>query len=1053
MAHLMSKIWTYLWSGHAAAVITVVGLSVSALQSFAANIYFLDATGGNDAWAGTAPAYTASPTANGPWQTLNRLNGVSLQPGDTVLLKCGETWQEPLVLAAMGNQVSPIRISSYSASTCISKPVISGTQLVPDHTWVHQSGNIFQTRLPANLIKSSGGIHSYQSWSASGNHSLALDASCSSVASNCVRLTSGSTNSIAISGNFPTTAGAQLSIEYRVKIQSGVTVKVVPRRGGPSYETVGKVQLITGTGDWQSYSYRSVFTKTISNARVDFELAPGGKTLSITDLNVSNPSGAPRQLFSTAGPFAPAHHPNRGFKTTNPNAIFASIAEDSDRVPQGSNIVSTYLTRGADFVLPPGADVMSGNFIFIRTNNWMMDELKVSRTAGNRIYFDRPSSYPLERHWGFYVTGSRWMLDSPGEWFFDPLTSLLYVWMPDSAAPGPRVSFTYRDVGLDVSGSSFVTIEGLDIRGFEKGIKMRSAIVVQILNSSVSNSGEFGIDAVGCQNCEIRGNTLANSMRDGLSATDPNGSAASGLRVLNNAISNSGIRGPSLTASDLPIRSFGAVRAGRQAVVTNNTIVNNGYIGILAGSGSTISGNHVENSCLVLNDCSAIYASGLNNASQISENTVSNVLGNVDGMPTHMTTLTNGVYLDELASGVRLSGNTLIGADNGLHIHDSFNNVISSNTFFGNRRYQIWAQETNNRQRAQGDLYGNQITGNRFFSAVPLNAVQHESIFTSTHSFATYQGNRYSTLLHPAVVDERWSNGGAVFDFGLWKATRAQDLAGTEVSSIGYSLFRVTGENQIPNGNITNGKTGWTAWNATAPFGQMTLESCPQGTCLRYFAGATQSLLTSPNFSVAQNQWYRVTFDARTADNAQPISVTVRRGGGGTNGYESLTAGSQTFAGSTSWQRLSFAFKATKTVNAVDPVTLDLGGRIDFDRIQPGKSMTIANVELRPLASIETTLKTRILLNAAGSTKVISCPDQSTDPILCTQFVKFSDGLGISWPHSLPPYNSEIIYSRDSSLTDTDGDGVPTFQDQCPSTPTGQMTNARGCSFAQSPQG
>ena len=48
--------------------------------------YYVDASGGNDANNGLS--------SSAAWKTIAKVNGVSLAPGDTVLLKRGEVWRE-----------------------------------------------------------------------------------------------------------------------------------------------------------------------------------------------------------------------------------------------------------------------------------------------------------------------------------------------------------------------------------------------------------------------------------------------------------------------------------------------------------------------------------------------------------------------------------------------------------------------------------------------------------------------------------------------------------------------------------------------------------------------------------------------------------------------------------------------------------------------------------------------------------------------------------------------------------------------------------------------
>jgi hypothetical protein len=49
----------------------------------------------------------------------------------------------------------------------------------------------------------------------------------------------------------------------------------------------------------------------------------------------------------------------------------------------------------------------------------------------------------------------------------------------------------------------------------------------------------------------------------------------------------------------------------------------------------------------------------------------------------------------------------------------------------------------------------------------------------------------------------------------------------------------------------------------------------------------------------------------------------------------------------------------------------------------------------------------------------------------------------------LPAMSSEIVYTVEPSLLDSDGDGVPDFQDQCPNSAPGSGVNAAGCGLGQ----
>ena len=50
-----------------------------------------------------------------PWKTLNRINSGEFNPGDSILLRCGDTWEETVTFNSIfqGSEDAPIVISSY----------------------------------------------------------------------------------------------------------------------------------------------------------------------------------------------------------------------------------------------------------------------------------------------------------------------------------------------------------------------------------------------------------------------------------------------------------------------------------------------------------------------------------------------------------------------------------------------------------------------------------------------------------------------------------------------------------------------------------------------------------------------------------------------------------------------------------------------------------------------------------------------------------------------------------------------------------------------------
>ena len=102
-----------------------------------ATVYYVSSSMGNDDNTGQTP--------DDPFETIDKINNLSLSPGDEVRFFCGDTWQgEMLILTHSGTTESPIIISSYP-SGCSNKPVLSGS--LPISGWTGHSANIFRADL------------------------------------------------------------------------------------------------------------------------------------------------------------------------------------------------------------------------------------------------------------------------------------------------------------------------------------------------------------------------------------------------------------------------------------------------------------------------------------------------------------------------------------------------------------------------------------------------------------------------------------------------------------------------------------------------------------------------------------------------------------------------------------------------------------------------------------------------------------------------------------------------------------------------------------------
>ena len=113
-------------------LLTLIAFLIAASASWAAT-YYVDATFGNDAGDGLSPS-----TA---WRTIAKINVFNFIPGDSVLLKRGETWREALKLNVSGAPNNPIVVDAYGTGP---NPKLLGSDTkTGGANWTQESPNIW----------------------------------------------------------------------------------------------------------------------------------------------------------------------------------------------------------------------------------------------------------------------------------------------------------------------------------------------------------------------------------------------------------------------------------------------------------------------------------------------------------------------------------------------------------------------------------------------------------------------------------------------------------------------------------------------------------------------------------------------------------------------------------------------------------------------------------------------------------------------------------------------------------------------------------------------
>lgn len=119
--------------------ILYIPLLIALLRALApATTYYVSSSSGSDSNSGTS--------SSAAWQTIAHINAQTFQPGDSILFKRGDVWNESLVPPSSGTSSNPITFDAYGTGA---PPNLTGYYPVPSSSWIFVSGNAWKAPLPA----------------------------------------------------------------------------------------------------------------------------------------------------------------------------------------------------------------------------------------------------------------------------------------------------------------------------------------------------------------------------------------------------------------------------------------------------------------------------------------------------------------------------------------------------------------------------------------------------------------------------------------------------------------------------------------------------------------------------------------------------------------------------------------------------------------------------------------------------------------------------------------------------------------------------------------
>jgi len=458
----------------------------------------------------------------------------------------------------------------------------------------------------------------------------------------------------------------------------------------------------------------------------------------------------------------------------------------------------------------------AGAQVVIRKNHWTLDAGTISSNTATVINYTDGSVYQPTNNFGFFIQNSPNTLDENGEWYYNPTTKTLMMYLT-TAPTNTSVQVSASTYVVTAYGYNYITVSGLSITGANNNaFDVKTSNYFTIRNCTISNAGLSGINA-----SITNYFTATNCVVKNVNNLGINNGNSVGSTITGDSVSNVGMRAG--MGQNQNGTYEGIMINGKRGTVSNNVLSAIGYIGIdFRGDTITLQNNYITNFEAVKDDGGAIYTYAANvdsNTNHYALNVLNNVIANSQGAPNGTTGAVvgnaSGIYLDDNTTGVTISGNSISACTTGVFFHHARNIVMTGNTIFNNTIAQIFLQHNETNFALKNNIISNNIIYSEYKTQynVYLSTIALANDITR---FATLSNNYYSPTLDNIFP---FDINGKLVNLQLWQNVYGKDVNSQNIAKIPYYAISMPSKRSMyANSSFTSNIAGMTTWSANGNF-------------------------------------------------------------------------------------------------------------------------------------------------------------------------------------------------------------------------------------------